>query len=220
MTSTDPASFEPELDGAGDSNKLRNRILLIILPIALIFMLGVVAGLTAVMLESGANAKQIITLLIALALNLGIALMIYRLTRGFRLDAVGPRTRRARNLVILSTLTGAVLGILFSLATIEHGDPGAFFSDAPISPLVAAIGTAIYALVIPLYSVHWWKSIDEHEAKSYSLAAVIALSLYTIAMPSWWMLWRGGWVTEPQDMTIFAVTLTVWGVAWMWLRSR
>ena len=220
MTRTEPETVGMTAAPQGDENTMRSRILFVVILIGLIFATGMIAGLIAAMVEYGLTLKRGAILTVTLLVTAGLLVVASRLWKTMRFDAVGPKTRAARNLIIMSGLTGGALGATFSLSTMGQNDPLAFVSNSPVPPLVAMIGTLIYAISIPLYSVYWWKSIDEHEVRSYSLAAAFALSLYSILMPSWWMLWRGGWVSEPNDMLIFAITITAWGLGWMWNRNR
>ena len=37
-----------------------------------------------------------------------------------------------------------------------------------------------------------------------------------IGAPVWWFAWRGGFAPEPDGVIIYAVTVSVLGIIWIW----
>lgn len=132
------------------------------------------------------------------------------------------RERLNRNLTIAMLLLGAIIGIALNLFGPQ--DPDISFrglSNDAISPVVAIIFASIFAVIFPIGTYLWYqKSIDEQEASAYRTGAFYAANAYIGMVPTWWILWRGGLVPEPNGMIIFIIFNFIWLGIWLWKKYR
>lgn len=101
--------------------------------------------------------------------------------------------------------SGFVLGL--SGALFENETDGGWMTGTlpPWFALVAALGTA-FALIVGSWV--FYARIDELERQDNLMAGAVGANLMMIGYPLWFILWKGGWVIEPQHEVLF-VTLFV-----------
>lgn len=183
----------------------------------LLFFLGLAAGLAGAMIQT-LEVKPAVAAIAAVSAALA-ALCGWQLYRLEPFSAgegpISPKVLRARRAIGMSVIVGVVLGLIMSIPTFTGDDPLGAFSNTPVPPWIAAAAIAVWLLVVPLLSLRWWRSIDEHEASAYRSGAVAGFYFYIFATPSWWMAWRGGFLPEPMPMLIFIVAMIIWGIGWM-----
>lgn len=180
--------------------------------IALIFTAGVIAGFASHVIETGGfNLKAAAILAAMLLVAGGIAYAMWRLWPEASDEPVAPRIRNARRIMIAACLAGAPLGFMIGIA-----DEGALeiFTNAPVSPVIAAAIIATWLIVGPLVTWLWWRQIDEHEAGAYREGGLIAAHAYLFVAPAWWMATRAGWLPPQDPMLVLLAVCLVWSLVW------
>ena len=125
--------------------------------------------------------------------------------------------RRKRNLV---------LGILFAagLATgfyVGHTDPQSLFNrETSWNPAVSLLLTAVFVLAIVGGSIALHGNTDEVERQAQYKAVALAGAGYMLLYPSWFMLWKGGHVPEPNHGIVFLVFWLSLAGGSLWYRFR
>lgn len=178
----------------------------------LIFITGMIAGYWTGAREAGgpdlADAAAIVAMLLAAVL---VGFGMWRLwPRGID-EPVAPRVRSARKLLILAIVLGLPVGFILGVA--EEGS-GAFFSNAPISPGLAAIALVLWVIAGPLLSWLWWQKIDEHEAGAYRDGALVAAHAYVFVAPGCWIASRAGWLPAQEPMIVMLAVTCLWSIVW------
>lgn len=177
--------------------------------------LGGLLGFTVAISENGVRhpwkAAAVVAVMLAM-IAAGVAIL-RRMPPYFVSGPVSPRTRRSRNMVVVSMLLGALIGALLVLGGISD-DPFRLV-DSPLPPLVAVLAIAVWLIVVPVITWIWWKNIDEVEAEAYKDGALLGIYAYTFIAPSWWIGWRGGFFPEPREMIVFMTVMVVWSIGWM-----
>jgi hypothetical protein len=133
---------------------------------------------------------------------------------------VGPKTRRARTMFAVSAILGGALAALLVFGTWGGGELGGLATDQPLPQWLAAAVAAIWLIAVPVISWIWFRSVDEHEAQSYTFGGTIALHIYYIALPAWWIAWRGGFLPAPHHGILFWIVTVAWLAGWAWRRYR
>ena len=64
------------------------------------------------------------------------------------------------------------------------------------------------------------RAIDEQEASAYRDGGYYAAYALLIGAPTWWMLWRGSFVPEPDGVAIFMLFALIWTAVWFWKKYR
>ena len=193
----------------------------LLLAILLVAVAAAVGVITAIIHGTDKPATAAIVLLVALGAAGGASWGLFRLRPwAGGSGSVGPNTRRARRMFLLAGALGGVIGASLVLGTWGSMNPTDVLTDQPLPPLLAAIVVASWLIVMPVLSWFWFRSVDEHEVQSYNFGALIALHVYYVALPAWWMAWRGGFLPEPHHGTLFWVVTIVWCLGWFWRRYR
>lgn len=133
-------------------------------------------------------------------------------------EALTPKERLNRNILLFSTFLAVIMSLIFFWQNIEEN---AIFSNAPIPTFTAILLAIIWAIVLPVIYIYWYKkATDEQEIYAYQKGAYYASHFYLIAAPLWWILWRGGLVPEPNGIAIFIIFNCIWSGIWLWKKYR
>ena len=191
------------------------------LTLAMAFLLGVGVGFVKAYSDHGDGPDlKAVTILAALVIAFaGCGWLLQRLIRSARPDEpLTAKERLNRNILIAAGLLGGIIGMVLTLSG-ASGPPGFadVFSDGPL-PLGLAVALVLtVGVLVPAISLYWHRhAVDEQEAAAYKNGALIALYVYMIGAPVWWFAWRGGFAPEPDGVIIYAVTVSVLGIIWIW----
>lgn len=75
--------------------------------------------------------------------------------------------------------------------------------SAPWNPTISLIITAVFLIAVLGGSLILSRQIDEVERSNQMKAAAVAGSAYMVAYPTWFFLWKGGFVSEPIHWALF-----------------
>ncbi len=178
----------------------------------LLFMAGMIAGYTSGVIDRGASDLRDAGILGAMVLVAGaVAFGMWRMWPAMNDEPVAPRVKNARRILIGSIALGAPLGFVFGVADESASE---FFSNAPVSPILAASVIAFWLIVGPLVTWLWWRQIDEHEAGAYREGGLVAAHTYLFVSPAWWMATRAGWLPAQDPMVVLLGVCLVWCIVW------
>jgi hypothetical protein len=192
--------------------------------LGIIFCFGVIAGALQAHIEDGGGPISLALwgiFAIVAAVMTALAYGIYAVTK--RQIAGGnnltKREKKVRLIMAILIGAGALIGVALSIAA-ESTSTGSAFSNDPISrPL--AIGLAfLIGVILPIIYWFWHKNIDEQEASAYRDGAIAGIYAYSIGLPVWWILWRGGIAPVPDALTVYLATMLVWCAGWFWKKYR
>ena len=217
----------PELEGAeAEGNVGKSLAWIAVAGLATVFTAGAIVGVIAAATEDGkvlsATAIAIIAALVAI-----IGALIYtqwNLARRIRIGG-GPLTSRERlnrNIMVGCGLIGAAIGaVLVATNGTMQSDPTTLFSDGPLPLAIAAALAVFWAVIMPVIAWFWHtRAIDEQEAEAYRDGGYYAAYAYLIGAPTWWFLWRGGLLPEPNGVAIFSTFAIIWTAVWYWKKYR
>ncbi len=113
---------------------------------------------------------------------------------------------------VVGMLTGGYFG--YELATND-------FTLTERWPPVAAIVTIIFYLTAMLGgSLALARHMDELEKENNYKAAAFAGTVYILVYPVWFLLWKGGFVTEPIHWALFVLFWFAMAGAYLYYRFR
>jgi len=128
------------------------------------------------------------------------------------------RGRRRRKFLIIGALA-AVGGIGGGIVGGHEADR-LFDLAHPWPPLLclALAAALLVAVVIGKFALRG--QLDEVEKLAKLKATNVGASLFLIGYPIWFLLWKGGFVPEPQHVVIYAVLLVVMLLASLFYKFR
>ncbi|MDG5749401.1 hypothetical protein P8Q88_14575 [Qipengyuania sp. XHP0207] len=129
------------------------------------------------------------------------------------------KTKRANWVLVACGVLGGVIGLTLSIAGLENGDFGVF-SNGPLPPTVAIIVVSAIALLTPLLSFYWYANADEFEKRASGDGAIIAMYVYSVIAPCWWLLERAALIPPQEPMIVYLLVITVWGLVWLYRKAN
>lgn len=217
----------PELDGEeAEGNVGRSLAWIAVAGLGTVFTAGAIVGVIAAATEDG-KALSVTAMAIIAALVAIIGALIYtqwNLARRIRTGG-GPMTSREklnRNIMVGCAVLGALIGaLLVAMDGVMPSGPITIFKDGPLPLAIAVLLAVFWALIMPVIAWFWHtRAIDEQEAHAYRDGGYYAAYAYLIGAPTWWFLWRGGLLPEPDGVTIFCGFTIIWTAVWFWKKYR
>lgn len=207
-----------ETAARSDRNVLLLRMLIGTLGgVALIFLAAVFAGYGSVVIKRAAvDLTDVVILGIVVGLFALVAYGMWRFWPSGSGQLVANSTRKATNILYAMGGLGVVTGLAF--AVIEGDTKVSLFSNGPIGNVTAIVAIIGWALVAPVLTWLWWRTVDEHEKATYAEASLISVHFYMICAPTWWIATRAGWLPAQDPMIVWLIVLTVLTVVWLYRR--
>ncbi len=113
-------------------------------------------------------------------------------------------------------VTGLAVGLY--IGRIAMG--GEFDFAAPWPPAAALGVAAIYLFALIAASLFISRRMDELERSRAYRAAAVAGNVYLLVYPTWFALWKGGFVAEPIHWALFILFWLSLALATLWYRFR
>lgn len=217
-----PELETPEAEG----NIGRSLAWITVAAIGTIFTAGAIVGVIAAATEGG-QALSLTAMAIVAGLVAIIGALVYaqwNLARRIRIGG-GPMTTREklnRNIMAGCGLLGAAIGAtLVATDGSIPSDPQTIFSDSPLPLALAVLLAVFWGVIMPVIAWFWHtRAIDEQEANAYRDGGYYAAYAYLMGAPTWWFLWRGGLLPEPNGTLIFCLFAIIWTAVWFWKKYR
>ena len=209
-----------ENEGSGG----RNILWMVVASIGIVMTLGAIAGFMGEHRSDGGGVLAGFGAIIA-----GLSYAIWRNVK--KLKSSGePMTKREklnRNIIIGLGLLGGIMGAMLSSSSIGNmpdngpGSLSAIFSSGPIPLTVVIPFVFVWVVIMPVVAWFWHtRAIDEQEASAYRDGGYYAAYAFLILAPLWWVLWRGGFVPEPDGVAIYLIFSLIWSAIWFWKKYR
>lgn len=127
------------------------------------------------------------------------------MTAGDRGSGPGERAERARRWRVVWTTAAMGIAIAPVGYLLGRADRGSSLLEGTMPPALAVALTIAFLLVMLVGSTLLWRNQDEH-AKVESLWAIAyASAAFVIVYPTWFLLWKGRLLTEPQHLILFLI---------------
>ncbi|MDM7958012.1 hypothetical protein [Blastomonas sp.] len=120
-----------------------------------------------------------------------------------------------------------VVGTLFAIGLVSGFLVG-FFEDEQaglvaansIPPWLAVASAILFVVATTLGSWKLTQVSDEHERTIHTKTTLLAGNVLLIGYPTWFILWKGGIVSEPDAMWLFLAGFGISIVAYGWYKLR
>jgi Mn2+/Fe2+ NRAMP family transporter len=121
-----------------------------------------------------------------------------------------------------------ILGWIFGISMVL-GASGAMIAEIwgrdpagrlALPPAAAIALVAAFVLIVAVGSWLYFRAIDELELEANKWASTIAINFYAVLFPGWWALSLAKLTPPPDDWIIYAATLVVALLAFLWRRLR
>jgi Na+-driven multidrug efflux pump len=127
--------------------------------------------------------------------------------------------RQRRKWLIVSVLFALGLFTGFYMGY-QDGAAAALGRPAAWSPTVAALLAAAYLAALLIGGILMNGVMDEEERQRAYRAVSFAGTVLIVVYPTWFLLWKGGFVTEPVHWVVFVLFWLSLALASLWYRFR
>ena len=127
--------------------------------------------------------------------------------------------RRRRKWLIVGAIAAAGLVPGFYMGY-QDGAAMALSRPSPWSPTFAAAMAALYLLAVVGGGLLLGRVTDELERQRSYKAVSFAGTALMLVYPTWFLLWRGGFVPEPVHWVMFVLFWLSLALASLWYRFR
>jgi MFS family permease len=120
----------------------------------------------------------------------------------------------------------AIVGALALVGGIGGGIVGARESDRlfdlahPWPPLLCLVLAALLLVAVAVGNFLLRGQIDEVERLAKLKATHAGASLFLVGYPIWFLLWKGGFLPEPQHLVLYAAVMVAMLLASLYYRFR
>lgn len=215
----------------GQGSNGRRILWMVVSALGMVMTAGAVAGYLAEHQSQGGGPlgnAGIVVMAVFAAIIIGLGYAIWRNAAALKRqeDDLTRRERLNRNIMIGCLALGAAMGgTLAATGNLDIADPAssgfAVFDDSPMPTIAALFIAFVWAGAMPVVAWFWHtRAIDEQEASAYRDGGYYAAYAYLILAPTWWLLWRGGLLPEPNGVTIFTAFAFIWSAVWFWKKYR
>ena len=128
------------------------------------------------------------------------------------------RGRRRRKIGVVVAM-GAVGGIGGGIVGAQQSDH-LFDLSHPWPPMLCLALVAAFLLAVAVGTMLMRRQIDEVERMTKLRATHAGAYVLLVGYPIWFLLWKGGFVPEPQHVAIYAVVMLVSLLASLYYRFR
>ena len=208
----------------------RRFMWVIVSGLGIVMTAGAVAGYLAAHEAQGGGAigaAGILTLCAFATIIIGLAFAIWRNVSKMKASNEGltRREKLNRNMIYGFVLVGGAIGLILTFYNTSVGNsdagPPLLLADSPMPPIIALILVFFWTVIMPIIAWFWHKRvIDEQEASAYRDGGYYAAYALLIGAPTWWILWRGDFVPEPDGVAIFMLFALIWAAVWFWKKYR
>ncbi len=204
------------------------------------FSAGVLYGLSKAHLDHGGGTPSALMIAVGVLMIVGILWSIRFIYRNYKsrwADKTGLSRKEQlnRKIMIACGALGGLIGITLAVIGLTRlkldkdagmtenisSGFGVVLNNGAISPIVALILSFIWLIIMPVISWYWWKNVvDEQEVSAYKDGALWSGTFYLFAAPAWWMLFKGGFLPEPNGIGLFSAFTLIWLIVWGWKKYR
>ena len=120
----------------------------------------------------------------------------------------------------------AIVGALFALGMGAGAYGGWKLAETradltqPWSPTIRHIIAGLYLAAMIFGSIALDKHLDEVERQVQYKAAAVAGGAYAVVYPTWFLLWKGGFVAEPIHWVLFILFWVALASSTLYYRNR
>lgn len=201
-----------------------NILYIVLTVIALIFFAGVIYGFLNRhdALTDDAISDYVIGIItgIITAMILLSAILI-KLYKKFAANDISVKEKKRRDILVLSGIAGGIIGVILSLQSATDKELGFYHTYyAPVPTLLALALAFFWVICMPIICYYYYKLADEQEIYATRIGTYYSLYIYMIGAPTWWILWRGGLVPEPNGVIIYFITIFSFGGIYLWKKHR
>ena len=214
---TKPDMIDPSNAKSAGNVLLRRALVGSLAGFAAIFLAGVFAGYFGVAAER--QSLRLVDLVILVCIAGLLAMVIYGAWKFWPSasgEPVAESTRKGARIMYVMCGLGAIMGIAFGVA--DDSGSMSLFSNGPIGNVTAIVAILGWAVLVPILTLMWWRTVDEHETAVYAESGLISAHVYLIGAPTWWLATRAGWLPAQDPMIVWLVVATVWTVIWLYRR--
>ncbi|NJC05635.1 hypothetical protein GGQ97_001428 [Sphingomonas kaistensis] len=198
-------------------------VLLVLAAIALVFSVGLIAGIVVASFEQSLLKPRGAALLAgAVIAATALGWSCWKLSAHWRRSGRSAYEKRYSKMMWVLFAAGMPIGVLIGFA--GDGQPGtSLFSNGPLDPRLAAVAAVGLVVTLAGTLVLYHRSIDDHEQQAYLWANSLAFYFLALALPAAWLLARGGLIGAIGIGSVMLILLAAFCInfaVWAWLKYR
>ena len=133
---------------------------------------------------------------------------------------LSPRQRRYRFALGFAAVVGGIVGgwMVAVQPVGRNGLEMAFSGSLSASFAIGAALLWVVGLAISMTIYH--RAIDDHEERAWLWAGLVGWYAFIVPAPVWWVLHRADLAPPADTMLLFAFSMVVNAIVWLWLKFR
>lgn len=133
---------------------------------------------------------------------------------------LSPRQRRYRFALGFAAVVGGIVGG-WMVADQPVGRDGIEIAVSGSLSTNFAIGASLFWLIgLGISMMIYHRSIDDHEERAWLWAGLAGWYAFIVPAPIWWVLHRADLAPPADAMLLFALSMVVNAIVWLWLKFR
>lgn len=133
---------------------------------------------------------------------------------------LSPRQRRYRFALGFAAVVGGIVGG-WMVADQPVGRNGLEMAVSGSLSANFAIGAALLWVVgLAISMTIYHRAIDDHEERAWLWAGLVGWYAFIVPAPVWWVLHRADLAPPADTMLLFAFSMTINAIVWLWLKFR
>jgi hypothetical protein len=198
---------------------------LLLAGILLTFAISFVVGFLVKAVDQGQLAGHGLLILGgALLLSSLLAVLSWQLSADLRRPGRSAFSKRYTRMWVIMLALSLPVGLLLGFLSDEHqpGD-GSLLRSGPMEPWLAIVSATVLLLVFAVTMILYHRTIDGHEEHAYLWASTGGFYFLTAALPTAWLLDRGGLIGPSglgTAMLLLLGSIAIQGLIWAWLKFR
>lgn len=133
---------------------------------------------------------------------------------------LSPRQRRYRFALGFAAVVGGIVGG-WMVADQPAGRDGLEMAFSGSLSAGFAVGASLFwVLGLAISMTIYHRAIDDHEERAWLWAGLVGWYAFIVPAPVWWVLHRADLAPPADTMLLFAFSMIVNAIVWLWLKFR
>lgn len=134
--------------------------------------------------------------------------------------ALSPRRKRYRLALGIAAVIGGIVGGWQVADQPADRNAAALAFSGSLSPTFAIGASLLWVIGLAISMVIYHRAVDDHEERAWLWAGLAGWYAFIFPAPVWWVLHRADLAPPVDAMILFALSMVVNAIVWLWLKFR